>query len=1791
MKKAKLFSVLASLVLIIACTAGVLIFGTSAADEAVQWTVDGTTYSTVKAALTAAEGESWAATQSLVITVDPTVLASESISHDADGTAYAGGIAFGQKTIFRADGTRLPITIQGSSDRTAFTLNITAGTKVACANSYTFKDLTFPIGDTSTSTYFFAGSGIVRLENVATGSGVLGKMSGDSFTARVFEGWTADKIAANAYTESLNEYSSAKILTSIAIGTGVSYLYDDYDSPVAAVHDSDGWDSYAGVSLTPADTVAELVLDGGTLGYFRNRMGTNPVAESIQRVESGTVTDGSYFCGAGTYSNGTTYANRAQYTGNLTVIINGGNINGPVRILHTAQINGNYTIQINGGTFAKYFQCGFNECGVSGDFTLNVTGGDFKDTVNGFYAHPSGRVDGKSKVTVSGGTFAYMFRGTHHTAYNNAGAEVAHENIEINVTPNALSRDKDPVFNGDFDGSSGATANNVTVNISGGTFNANYYTSRGTSTQYAHTTVTGGTFNGYFYGGPANTGAHAAVIVNDISGGTFNKAFYGGGRRGNTTTLTNNISGGNFNEVYYGGVYNKGFTVKTLNNNISGGTFKKNLYAGSYMGTVTTLNNKFTGGTLEGNFFGGGYASKCVNVNNTVQKGTFNGSYYGLGRAEETTKVVNKVTGGTFNGLYFGGGNTVTIKDTSTDPATETVYNNTAKAIENHISGGTFVGIYYGGAIIKNTGDVTNNISGGTFNNIVMGGGKVENVGNVINKISGGTFKSFYLGAGVTSAVTGDVTNNISGGTFEKPVYGGACNAVITGTVTNNLCGDIQFNFGFCGVHGTNATGGKTGAVVNRVYADENGKAPVFINPAAGEFTYNSVTYSHGDSNGFAYLGGTTYGDVLGTITNTVEAGEFGTSSIGMYKGGNRKGSIGKDENGVSIYNYVKGGTFNFHYYAGCLNGTATGETYTEITDGIFEKDLVGGNRTMTAYDKPITMVIKGGVVYGKVYATYRGYTETQSSRAQVSSTVTLNIENGTFYNDIYGLGNQGQPSSDYPKGSCVIEGGSVIVNLYGGAFYGGVYPTNEEPVEASMTGLAQVNIEPKCGNVLIAGKIASRFAAEKIALKGSTYKVQVDAVGSLNATSVEGTVEFQQADKWKDATYLTLPAGHTATVNVSTAPTAYGYYETETGENGEILRVYGADLKIGASMILTDRIALKFQLSKTAVDAVESFTYSFTLPDGTVLAEGDKDDLKEMMEITEFEYYTFVLKALGISQFDTPITVNIKGLWENDTFSIATLANSAVSAWAGNDTFVLMAKAIVNMAKAAQGEALPYELTPDAVVYERKTPTRDGDALVTVSQKSLLMSSAVGVRIGGTVASAEDAEGLVVKVNGHNVTGLTNIAVDGTAVTVDLYFSAYGMGEEFQLQILDKNGKNCLTMFERLDAFAEQYGTEHALARSLLSYIQATSGMKKASFNLAASEDEIAYLNSLYANENAYYGDIHGHPGGGIIEDGKVDISVWVSDRESVGVDFYTAMNHKQVAHMYDDGWDDTVFIGGSEPATTITKGEKKISVHYNMIVPNPEALIEVLQLFPEFKYTGGTGDIAINMGTFGYPKFTYDRFNELISAIKERGGTVVNVHPKQQWTSDEPLDYYYQDYMGLEVFYSPNDGDIHGPDSQDNYKLWTDLLAQGKRIWATAGSDSHGAPVNTALTTLYSSERLNTKYMEKLASGNFAPGYVGIRMAMGDVEMGGHTDFEGKKLIFSVGDFHSKYLDNVRAYKVNVITDQGVVYSTVVDGTKTSYFSLDADENAKFYRIEVVDEDLTGLPIVGMGNPIWND
>ena len=137
MKRAKILSLVLTAVLLCGCVFGALVFGTSAeeaAGQTLEVTADGT-YKTIEEALTAAEGMTWAEGAELLIQVEVEEVAA-SISE--------AGVLFSQKTIWRTDNTKLPITIQGQG-KTA--TKITFGAKkMACANDYAFENLTLPVG-------------------------------------------------------------------------------------------------------------------------------------------------------------------------------------------------------------------------------------------------------------------------------------------------------------------------------------------------------------------------------------------------------------------------------------------------------------------------------------------------------------------------------------------------------------------------------------------------------------------------------------------------------------------------------------------------------------------------------------------------------------------------------------------------------------------------------------------------------------------------------------------------------------------------------------------------------------------------------------------------------------------------------------------------------------------------------------------------------------------------------------------------------------------------------------------------------------------------------------------------------------------------------------------------------------------------------------------------------------------------------------------------------------------------------------------------------------------------------------------------------------------------------------------------------------------------------------------------------------------------------------------------------------------------------------------------------------
>lgn len=350
------------------------------------------------------------------------------------------------------------------------------------------------------------------------------------------------------------------------------------------------------------------------------------------------------------------------------------------------------------------------------------------------------------------------------------------------------------------------------------------------------------------------------------------------------------------------------------------------------------------------------------------------------------------------------------------------------------------------------------------------------------------------------------------------------------------------------------------------------------------------------------------------------------------------------------------------------------------------------------------------------------------------------------------------------------------------------------------------------------------------------------------------------------------------------------------------------------------------------------------------------------------------------------------------------------------------------------------------------------------------------------------------------------------------------------------------------------------------------------------ATDAQIAGLENLYAGRVAYHGELHDHADTGGTSDGKATLQQWKENLMAKDMDFATFADHKQVLHMRLEDWDNTMFIGGTEAATNIIDSKAyQNNLHYNMLFAYPEQLEAVLNARPR--------KFAYNRDHFTYGGFSTAEFSELAQSVWDNGGFFVHVHPKgtKYMASDDPLDYYFAEGMGIEVLCGWYGG-LESEVNQNAYKLWTDLLALGKRVYATSGSDSHYLSKTVSLTTIYSHAKDAEAYLNYVRSGDFTAGPVGIRMCIGDTLTGGVTAFEGKQLVVAVGDFHSQEYQPGHTYRVELIDDKGVVASKDVElNGQTQYLALEADPAASFYRAVLVDVEEDR--IVAVGNPIWNE
>lgn len=389
----------------------------------------------------------------------------------------------------------------------------------------------------------------------------------------------------------------------------------------------------------------------------------------------------------------------------------------------------------------------------------------------------------------------------------------------------------------------------------------------------------------------------------------------------------------------------------------------------------------------------------------------------------------------------------------------------------------------------------------------------------------------------------------------------------------------------------------------------------------------------------------------------------------------------------------------------------------------------------------------------------------------------------------------------------------------------------------------------------------------------------------------------------------------------------------------------------------------------------------------------------------------------------------------------------------------------------------------------------------------------------------------------------------------------------------------------------------------------------------LVATEADRAALEATYAGKTLRYGEMHNHTNTGPFRndgtdvtpstgaDGQNSLEEWIAEMDRLKMDFAFIVDHGMSIHMYYDKFLPDYFIGGTEPGTTITdsNGTSK-SPHYNMLFADAQKLESIFfqweEKFKPIKWNKENYPTALEPSEEGYriryPSFTVAEFTQLAKDVYDAGGLLVQVHPKYEGylNSENPMDYYFGDYTGFEIT-TGSGGNMSAQYNEAAYRTWEALLYKGKKIWATAGSDSHRLPDYSALTAIYTANDHKDDYMAAVRAGNMAPGWIGIRMNVNGTAMGGETDFTGNRLQFSVGDIYNPGVEDTydrseqpyeqyHSYRVELYSEKGLLLQAKIDPTQMNYFAYDCDASAKLYRVVVVNEN-TGTRI-GVSNPIWN-
>ena len=332
--------------------------------------------------------------------------------------------------------------------------------------------------------------------------------------------------------------------------------------------------------------------------------------------------------------------------------------------------------------------------------------------------------------------------------------------------------------------------------------------------------------------------------------------------------------------------------------------------------------------------------------------------------------------------------------------------------------------------------------------------------------------------------------------------------------------------------------------------------------------------------------------------------------------------------------------------------------------------------------------------------------------------------------------------------------------------------------------------------------------------------------------------------------------------------------------------------------------------------------------------------------------------------------------------------------------------------------------------------------------------------------------------------------------------------------------------------------------------------------------------------------------------------------------MDFAASLDHQSTLHINHQDWDQDLFIYGSEIGVAVrdaSLGNEIVSgVHQNVYFTNEDDFENVLtsNTFKEvFDYLSSySDDKYYNGGNFKCGALYTHTWKEFIQTVQNNNGFYVLAHPNldpsyitvDNWETE--LKPYLVDGMGIEVMYKGlGTGNV-----KQCYQLWKTALNAGYKVYATAGTDTHtdlqtslpDSGLLEALTSFYAAKQAGETYMSEayvryLREGNFTAGSVGIQMCVGNTQMGGEGSFEDAYLEIGIGALHKSVYDSTHKYRVDVWSEDGIMYSQPFTATaeedQMTYLRTKADPNCKYYRVEVYD--VTTNTRIALGNPIWNN